>query len=433
MTWMNSFGRSEQRSVRFCFYGKNKHIYWKLKTLYGVVPYVLLILILTGTFGCKDQKKVEPAQKTPLVKVAESDLPEFTDTLFLSDIGASIDQSLIYFKRVPSTRTYSYGQDVYNAAHMIVSLETFKAFLETKPSAKTLNRFIRKRYTVYKSVGGSDKNVLFTGYFEPTYPGSRTPGPEYPWPVYSVPNDLFQIDLSEFSDAYKGHKRLVARVDPKSHRVRPYYTREQINLHPDFAQKARPVVWLANRIDRFFLEIQGSGRVALPDGQIMRLHYAGVNGRKYSAVGKYLIVKNEVPKEKMSMQAIRKWLTAHPERMDEVLFTNESFVFLKAGEGGPFGCIGVPVTPVRSIATDSKLFPKGGLAFIQAALPAAVGQAKEQWPGASLFVLNQDTGGAIKGPGRVDLFCGAGDWANYTAGHMVARGQLYFLALSPKN
>ncbi|WP_321418670.1 MltA domain-containing protein [uncultured Desulfobacter sp.] len=398
-----------------------------------VLFYLLLMLLLAGPLGCRNQKKVESLRVNPLVKVPESDLPEFTDAFFLQDLGRSIDQSLVYFKRVPATRTYAYGRDVYTAAHMILSLETFKNFLETKPSTKNLNRFIRERYTVYKSVGGSKKDVLFTGYFEPTYPGSRTPGPEFPWPVYPMPDDLFQVDLSEFSDAYKGHKRLMARVDPKSRRVRPYYTRKQINRQSDFQQKAPPVVWLANRIDRFFLEIQGSGRVALPHGEIVRLHYAGVNGRKYSAVGRYLIDQNEVPKEKMSMQTIRKWLTAHPERMDEVLFTNESFVFFKEGEGGPFGCINVAVTPVRSIATDTKLFPKGGLAFIQTALPVAVGQPKEAWPRASLFVLNQDTGGAINGPGRVDLFCGAGDWADYTAGHMVARGQLYFLVLTRQN
>jgi membrane-bound lytic murein transglycosylase A len=398
-----------------------------------VLFYLLLVLIFAGFLGCRNQKKVRYPRGNPLVKVAKSDLPEFRDTLFLQDLKASIDQSLVYFNRVPATRTYDYGPDVYTAAHMILSLESFKSFLSTRPSPKELNGFIRENYTVYKSVGGSNKDVLFTGYFEPTYPGSRIPGPEYPWPVYSMPDDLFQIDLSEFSDAYKNHKRLMARIDAEARRVRPYYTRAQINNQPDFSDKARPVVWLANRIDRFFLEIQGSGRVALAHGGIMRLHYAGVNGRKYSAVGKYLIDKNEVPKEKMSMQAIREWLTTHPDRMDEVLITNESFVFFKEGEGGPFGCIGVAVTPVRSIATDTKLFPKGGLAFIQTALPVGVGQPKENWPRASLFVLNQDTGGAIKGPGRVDLFCGAGDWADYTAGHMVARGQLYFLVLTPKD
>ncbi len=391
-----------------------------------------LILMLAGTWGCRDQNNVAEIYNQPLQKVASSDLPEFMDALLLQDLDAAIDQSLTYFGRVPETRTYVYGKDLYSAAHMIRSLETFKSFLADNPSTKALNRFIRKNYTVYKSVGGSKQDVLFTGYFEPTYPGSREQGEDFPWPVYSMPDDLFQIDLSQFSDKYKGHKRLMARLDEKARQVRPYYTREEINTRGNFAQRAIPVVWLASRIDRFFLEIQGSGRVSLDSGEILRIHYAGANGRKYSSVGKYLIDTNEVPKEKMSMQAIREWLSAHPDRMDEVLHTNDSFVFFKEGHGGPFGCIGVAVTPVRSIATDSKLFPKGGLAFIQTALPSRIGQSKDVWPRASLFVLNQDTGGAIKGPGRVDLFCGAGEWADYAAGHMQARGQLYFLVLTPE-
>ena len=127
----------------------------------------------------------------------------------------------------------------------------------------------------------------------------------------------------------------MARVDEKSRRIRPYYTRKEINTQEDFSRRATPLVWLASRIDRFFLEIQGSGRVALPDGEILRIHYAGANGRKYTSVGRYLINKNEVPKEKMSMQAIREWLTAHPDRMDEVLYTNDSFCVLQAGAGRP--------------------------------------------------------------------------------------------------
>ena len=129
-------------------------------------------------------------------KVTRSNLPEFTDTLFLQDLGAAIDQSLVYFHKVPETRTYDYGGDIYNAAHMIRSLETLKKFLGQNPSARALNRFIRKNYIVYKSVGGSNRDVLFTGYFEPTYPGSPEPGEDYPWPVYAMPEDLFQIDLS---------------------------------------------------------------------------------------------------------------------------------------------------------------------------------------------------------------------------------------------
>ncbi|MEH0019813.1 MAG: MltA domain-containing protein [Desulfobacter sp.] len=398
-------------------------------TLWVIVWSLFCLVVFSG---CGD-KPVEPgASQNALKRLSVRQFPKFFDSRGFENLAGSVRESLVYFNRVPATRTYVYGKDRYDAVHMIRSHETFLAFLEKNPTPSQLNRFIRNRYHVYQSVGNSNKEVLFTGYFEPTYPGSTTPGPEFPYPVYSKPVDLLQIDLSRFSDKYAGHKRLMARVDYDTRRVVPYYTRAQINQSPDFEDRADPVVWLANRVDRFFLEIQGSGRVALGDGTVMRVHYAGVNGNAYSSVGKYLIDQGEVAREDMSMQAIRKWLEANPRRMDEVLHTNDSFVFFKSGQGGPFGSIGVAVTPMRSIATDQKLFPKGGLAFVETALPeTGMEQPKEDWGRVSLFVANQDTGGAIKGPGRVDLFCGNGDWASFVAGHMTAYGQLYFLVLKP--
>ncbi len=392
---------------------------------------MILVSVLIGLAGCGDKHPKEDPSGVPMERLSAGDFPEFRDSRNFKDLEASILQSLVYFTRVPANRTYVYGKDRYAAAHMIRSLETFQTFLADRPSAAELNRFIRDRFHVYRSVGNSDGQVLFTGYFEPTYRGNREQTVEYPWPVYSLPNDLLKIDLSEFSDKYKGHKRLMARVDYDTGRVLPYYARKQINALPDFTDRSIPVVWLASRVDRFFLEIQGSGRVVLEDGEVMRIHYAGTNGNAYRSVGKYLIEKNEVPREKMSMQAIREWLEKNPHRMDEVLHFNDSFVFFKAGQGGPFGNIGVAVTPLRSIATDRKIFPRGGLAFVDTALPSVVNQPKDSWGRVSLFVLNQDTGGAITGPARVDLFCGNGDWASYTAGHMTAYGQLYFLVLKP--
>ncbi|MBU0973247.1 MAG: MltA domain-containing protein, partial [Proteobacteria bacterium] len=317
-------------------------------------------------------------------------------------------------------------------AHMIRSMETFKALLAQNLSPEELDARIKKEFWVYASVGNAQGKVLFTGYYEPTYKGSLEPDDTYVYPVYSKPQDLLQVDLSLFSDKYKGHKRLTARVNPESRQVVPYYSRQEINNISDFKILAPPVAWLENRVDRFFLEIQGSGRVALKQGGELRVHYAGSNGKAYRSVGRYLIDKKEIAKENMSMQAIREWLENNPERMDEVLHHNQSFVFFKAGEGGPFGSINVAVTPLRSIATDQKLFPNGGLCFAQAALPDPHSLAPlSQWKQAALFVLNQDAGGAIKGPARADLFCGNGSYAEFAAGHMNVYGQLYFLVLKP--
>jgi membrane-bound lytic murein transglycosylase A len=135
----------------------------------------------------------------------------------------------------------------------------------------------------------------------------------------------------------------------------------------------------------------------------------------------------------MSMQAIRTWLEMHPERMDEVLHFNESFVFFRTETGGPYGSLGVEVTPLRSIATDRRLFPKGALCFVQTRLPDTINiNPLKEWQDASFFVLNQDTGGAIKGPARADLFCGNGHYAKFTAGHMNQYGHLFFLVMRPE-
>ncbi len=396
----------------------------------GLTGLVLIgISVLLSGCGSKGPKETTQA---PLIKVLPRNYPRFSDSRSLEGLARSIDQSLIYFKRVPLSRKYTYGKDIFDAGHMIRSMETFKALLAQDPSPRELNARIKKEFIVYRSAGNDKGQVLFTGYYEPTYKGSLEQDSTNVFPVYSKPMDLLQIDLSLFSSDYKGHKRLMARVNPDTLRVVPYYSRKEINGLPDFIDRADPVVWLENRVDRFFLEIQGSGRVTLKQGGELRIHYAGSNGNAYRSVGRYLIGKNEIAKADMSMQAIREWLENNPHRMDEILHHNESFVFFKTEEGGPYGSINVEVSPMRSIATDRKIFPNGGLCFAEMALPDPnILEPLEQWDKVSLFVLNQDTGGAIRGPARADLFCGNGKYAEFTAGHMNTHGQLYFLVLKP--
>jgi len=389
-----------------------------------------LAVFVAGLGGCSTKGVKDVTSFTSLKKLNPSQYPEFADHLDFNGLMASIDQSLIYFNRVPMDRRYQYDGDVFTAAHMIESLETFKNFIQDNPDPHELNRFIESSFFVYASVGNEAGEVLFTGYYEPIYPGSLEKTDIYAYPLYGRPDDLVEINLSEFSEKYEGHKRLMARVDTAQKKVVPYYSREQINQLQDFHDRSVPVVWLKSRVDRFFLEIQGSGRVILNTGDQVRVHYATNNGNAYSSIGRYLIDIGEIPKERMSMQAIREWLEQNPDRMDEVLHQNESFVFFQEGQGGPFGSIGVEVTAFRSIATDASLFPKGALCFLQAYLPdpADIRPLKE-WETASFFAMNQDTGGAIKGPARADIFCGNGNYAEFTAGHMNTRGRMYFLVL----
>jgi membrane-bound lytic murein transglycosylase A len=173
--------------------------------------------------------------------------------------------------------------------------------------------------------------------------------------------------------------------------------------------------------------VQGSGKVDLGDGNILSVLYDGQNGRPYRSLGKFLIDSGALPRENMSMQAIREYLRAHPDKLVETLNQNPSYVFFRLDTGPSRGNIGVPLTPGRSLATDSALFPKGALGFMVSQKPVIENGTIKAWAPFSRFVMNQDTGGAIRGPGRADLFWGQGPEAELSAGNMQQEGELYFL------
>ncbi len=401
----------------------------------GKIIWVLVLMNLAGCGILTDKEQVE-IRKPALEKLTTARYPDFSDSLDFSGFLTALNQSRVYYGRLPGDRIVEFGPDPYTVRHMMASLNLLQAFLETDPPASAVNRFIRDRFHVYASTANDDRQVLFTGYFEPTYSGSLSRDEQFQYPLYPVPGNLVEIDLARFSDQYQGHDRLRGRV--KGNQVVPYYSRKQINQMADFHLQAPPVAWLENRVDRFFLEIQGSGRIQTPKDEIVRIQYAGTNGHAYRSIGRYLIDLQEIDQEQMSMQAIRQWLEANPHRVDEVLHYNDSVVFFKIGSGGPFGNINVTLTPLRAMATDYRIFPKGAPGFIETRLPdlsssgltgAEDGGNPESWPPVSLFVMNQDTGGAIRGPARADLFCGSDDYARFTAGHMNVRGNLYFLVM----
>jgi membrane-bound lytic murein transglycosylase A len=299
-----------------------------------------------------------------------------------------------------------------------------------RPPRAQLNQFIRQHYQVYQSIGRPpEDDVLFTGYFEPLYPGSLTPSPHYPVPVYGLPEDLVTVDLAKFSPDWAG-KRIIGRLT--EHRLVPYYTREEIQRAGHRLENAPIIAWMRDPVDLYFVQVQGSGRLQTPDGQQVSILYAGQNGHSADLVGRHLIRENKVPAEEMSMQRIRRYFREHPEDRERLLFQDPSFVFFRIGTTGPLGNLGVEVTPGRSIATDRRIFPPGALAFIDTRKPLVSGKREiGQWVSLKRFVLNQDTGGAIKGPGRADLFWGSGAYAETAAGHLKHPGDLYFLILKP--
>jgi len=403
----------------------------RIVSIFLLVPFVCILLI--SLYGCNGTgKQRDGTSKSALVRLSISQYPEFYDDIAFDGLEQGIQNSLKYFNTRPDDEKYRFGDDFYQTAHLIKTLNHFLFFIQTEPDKSTLEEFIRTHYLVYASEGSNrSRDVLFTGYYEPSVKGSFQKSDEYPYPVYSRPDDLISVDISLFSPRFKNEKLLIGRLTEKNSVV-PYYDRKEINQENALEKTVSPIAWVNNRIDLFFLEIQGSGKLFLDSGQVRNLSYHGKNGRPYRSIGKLLIDQEKIPRSEMSMQRIKQYLDDHPEEVDDILNHNTSYVFFKITEGGPYGCYGVQITPRRTVALQKKIFPPCALAFVKTQQPLINNAGViSRWVDFSNFVLNQDTGGAIRGPGRGDLFWGNGTYAEIAAGHMQHPGKLYFLVLKP--
>ena len=389
------------------------------------------IALLLGACLAACAPRVPTAEISPdraLERVGPESLSLGADDLDRVSLEQGIRNSLRYYERLPADTKFGFGRDTVPLERVKRSLETFLALLRESTSWEELAQGVRERYLIYQAVGkGSNHEVLFTGYYEPVIQGSLTPDDLYRFPVYGVPADMMIVDLEKFRPQYRGI-RLVGRS--QGNQVVPYFSREEIDTGGALAGKGYEIAWVADPVALFFLQIQGSGRIRLSNGDSLRVGYAASNGRPYRSIGGVLIERGVVPPEEMSMQAIRRYLLDHPEKTAEILNTNPSYVFFRRVDDGPLGSLSVPVTPGRSIATDPTLFPRGALAFVECQKPIfAKDGVITGWQPFARYVLNQDTGGAIRGPARVDLFWGSGPLNQTAAGHLRHDGTLFFLLL----
>jgi len=281
--------------------------------------------------------------------------------------------------------------------------------------------FFEAFFTPYQVINadGSD-NGLITGYYEPLLRGARKRGGIYQTPLYRAPDDLLTIDLGSIYPELKG-LRLRGRL--VGNRVVPYPDRAELDKTASLSGKE--IVWVDDPIDAFFLQVQGSGRIQMANGEILRVAYADQNGYPYKSIGRYLIDKGELTLAQASAQGIKAWLAANPSRQQELLNVNPSYVFFKEEKvldpnQGPKGAQGVPLTPQRSIAVDPHFIPLGVPVFLATTQPNS-GKSLQQ------LVVAQDTGGAIKGAVRADLFWGFGNDAGEKAGRMKQRGTMWVL------
>ena len=348
------------------------------------------------------------------------------DDLAFKDVADAARRSMEYYKKLPQNSVFVLGPDRVGVQDMIVTLQNFLLIAENASltAAQKVDR-IKKDFVVYQSVGaGEGGKVLFTGYYEPTLSCRIAPDDVYRFPLYRKPDDMVEIDLSQFGAGFPKNK-LYGRLD--NHKVVPYYSREDIDERKMLSGRNLEILWCSDIVDIYVLQVQGSGKVDLGDGNVVSVLYDGQNGRPYTSIGKYLIDTGAMTREEMSMQTMRKYLRDHPDKLNQILCLNQSYVFFRLDTGPSLGNIGVALTPGRSIATDSRLFPKGALGLIATQKPVIENGAIKGWTPFTRFVVNQDTGGAIKGPGRVDLFLGQGPEAELAAGNLQHEGSLYFL------
>jgi membrane-bound lytic murein transglycosylase A len=271
-------------------------------------------------------------------------------------------------------------------------------------------RFFETVFVPYAlSSSESGDTGLITGYYEPVLHGSRTRSDVNRFPIYGVPDDLLVVDLSAVAPETK-NVRLRGRIEGR--RVVPYYTRAEIEARGD-ALPAPIIGWTSDPVELFFLQIQGSGQLELENGERVRLAYADQNGQPYRSLGRYLVEHGELPLEQASMQGIKTWAAANPQKLQDALNANASYVFFRetADPRGPIGALGVPLLPQYSVAVDRRYVPLGAPVFLATTYPLST-DPLNRLGGA------HDTGGAIRGVVRADLFWGSGDDAATNAGRM---------------
>ncbi len=380
--------------------------------------------------GCSSTETVPPEQtlgknysrplpdgKSPLRLVSDtSRMPDFQNAWDNRDLflGDACGESVTWFDK-PSTVQWFPSNDI-NHDKARASVVAFRHLLRTAPDYDTFNAQLTDEFDVFESVGcDDDGTVLFTGYYSPTFKASRYRRPGFTVPLYSRPNDLV-------TDAVTGEPR--GRRLPDGSLV-PWPARRDIESSGILA--GTEIVWLKDPLSAYVVHVNGSARLQMLDGTDLYLGYGGKTDRPYTGLGGTLVERGLVPLDELGMPAIRRLWKRSPEVVENAIMENDSYVFFQEYDGGswPAGSLGFPVTAERSIATDKSIYPRGGLVLVDTqAATFSSGQRRFQQ-----FMLDQDTGGAIRAPGRCDLYLGTGPMAEILAGRQFAEGKLYYLFL----
>lgn len=362
----------------------------------------------------KDYSKPLPPGQLALRKIGPEDYPDF-GLGFNNRVGLkrAVEYSLQYLAKPSSQRYFPYGDITHDRA--VRSLQRFLQLLDTARTPQELNEAIRRDFDVYQSVGCDDRGtVFFTGYYTPVFEGRKQRDEQFRYPLYRLPADL----VKDQEGNTLGQRLPDGGVNPT------YPTRRQIEESQML--RGTEIAWLRTPFEAYVINVQGSAKLKMPDGSIYELGYAGNNGHEYTPIARAMIRDGRIRREELSLQRLLQYFREHPDQLFYYAWQNDRYVFFKEAPGGPFGSIGVPVTDVRSIATDKSVFPRACLAFMRTNLPVVQGGQVKQVP-YSAFALDQDTGGAIRAAGRCDIFMGIGPSAEAVAGRTGSEGQLYYI------
>ncbi len=331
-------------------------------------------------------------------------------------VRAAYEKGLEWFGK-PSSRTF-YPFEGLTHERVRKSLARLVEIIDEASSPEEFAGRIALEFDVYRSVGWDGSGtVLFTAYYQPIFDGRLEPDSVYRYPLYRLPDDLVKAE-----DGTPLGRRVGERVVS-------YPTRREIEEGHLFDGKRLELVWLKSALDAFIIHVQGSAKIRLDDGRFLYVGYAGKTDRPYRSLGKALVEDGRFPEEDLSLPRIRQYFSKHPEQLRDYLWKNESYVFFTAtGPGGPWGSLGVPVTPFATLATDKSIFPRGAPTAVETVLPVPSEGVVSARPFVAL-TADQDTGGAIRSPGRCDIFVGIGDEAEKIAGRTKYEGRLFYLFL----
>lgn len=362
----------------------------------------LLAVILVALGGCQSALTLYEQDLTLITNASQ--MPDLQEAFRNKSDGLiqSIDQSLAWFDTPSSKASYAKLNMLATHENARQSLITFRNLLVQSANAKEFANIILSQFNIYQSAGNDKRgNVLFTGYFAPEFLASRMQNDLFKYPLYELPEYFFEYKDSNMPTRYKIESRNLL--------------------------KGSEIAWLKDPLSVYLIQVNGSAKLRLPDGSSMQVSYTATNFLEYTSLGKLLVSAGFSTPDEMSMQKIRDIYNHSPEIVEELMLENDRYVFFCESNGSdwPKGSIGVALTPHASLAMDNSVFPQAGIFLVDTSIENANGEPSRY----VRLMLNQDTGGAIKGPGRADIYMGVGKQAGDIAGNLKSNGQLFYFLL----